>query len=259
LLSLLHSDPDEDWSREGPGGRHVTSAWLRERLRHLLHPEGSQRENAFGPRGYAFRQFAEALTRYIGPRLPEEPVSDSSIGPDSSGSSGSSGSTFKKPRKTAEKSEPDGLDASGSKPDDPAQPHVHPAHAQPAEKTEEKSADGASEPDEPDALGEVCEDSVGEIAADSLGNGAEKRRKPRATRKKDRNVTVGNGATAPDLGLPASPIPPYEPETWDAALIDEVRRLHEENPKRSIVWLARRTGQPKSLVTALLAAAGSTK
>jgi putative DNA primase/helicase len=112
LRTALTADADEDWAREGPGGRGVTSAWLRERLRHLLNPEGSQRESAFGPRGYAFRQFEGAFARYIGPQLPEEPIIDASIDT-FIGSPDSSGSSVKELRKTAKKSKPDGSAAYG--------------------------------------------------------------------------------------------------------------------------------------------------
>jgi hypothetical protein len=129
---------------------------------------------------------------------------------------------------------------------------LHTAYAQPVEKTKEKPPDGTSEPDEPDASGELYGDSIGANPGNGPENGAERRTKPRATRKKGAINASGNGAAAPDLGLPPLPVPPYEPGTWDGALIDEIRRLHEEDPKRSAAWLGKRTGQPKSVVEAVL-------
>jgi putative DNA primase/helicase len=259
LLAKLHADPDEDWSTAGPGGRPITAAWLRERLRHLLDPEGSQRQHRTGPRGYAFRQFAGAFARYIGPTLPVDPVIDL-------GSSGASGATPKKPSKTVEKSAPDdefhdparlgtasgaaisdlsrpspdghsaAPDGHSAAPDDGAQV----ADAKPIEKPDKKLTDGLDGPDAPDVSGRIYKDNIDTAAL------------PRQVRRRRKPPT---GEAAFDLGPPA-PAPPYPPGTWDAALVDEVRRLHQANPNRSLAWLAKQTGQSKSVIQAILRPAG---
>jgi putative DNA primase/helicase len=238
LLAKLHTDPDEDWNTSGPGGRPITAAWLRERLRHLLEPEGTQRPDHAGPRGYAFRQFAGAFARYIGPTLPVDPIYSIIGSPETSGPPGQ---TVKKPSKTAKKSGPDGrgTESAGhaAGPDDGAQV----VDTQPTEKAEKKLKDGANRPSGPDVSGEVYKDN---IEAAPPPQQAHRRRK------------APKGEAAPDLDLPPAPVPPYQPGTWDAALVDEVRRLHQENPRRSIAWLGKRTGQPKSVVQAILRPAG---
>jgi len=285
LLSLLHSDPDEDWLREGPGGRHITAAWLRERLRHLLSPAGTQRPDHAGLRGYAFRQFAGAFARYVGPQLPLEPIIEPIASP---GASGPSGPTVKKPGKTAKKFGPDEgvqirpepLVASGPSSSDrdefaarsgPDGPVVSPdgpdagalvAETEVAENAAIKRNAGPDGPDAPDESGRVCGDDIGARPRKPCS-----RRKPTKAdwaafgrdleaREARTAAFVPNGEAAPELDLPASPIPPYAPGTWDAALVDEIRRLHEENPKRSVAWLGKRTGQPKSVVAAILEARG---
>jgi hypothetical protein len=288
LLAKLIADPDEDWSLLGPGGRSITAAWLRERLRHLLKPEGSQREHRTSPRGYAFSQFAGAFARFIGPALPVDPIYSSKGSPETSGASGA---TAQNPRKTNKKSAPDdefdpaqpgtasgaiilpdghvaAPDGRSDAPDDKAQA----VDAGPIENPEKKLKDGPDEPDAPDDPESLLRDNK-EIAAQNSG---ERRTKPREKGKKDRIVAAADasktakrsapntrlrrkpagGEAAPDLGPPA-PVPPYQPGTWDAALVDEVRRLHQENPRRSLAWLGKQTGQPKSVVQAILRPAGA--
>jgi putative DNA primase/helicase len=238
LLAKLHIDPDEDWNTLGPGGRPITAAWLRERLRHLLEPEGTQRPDHAGPRGYAFRQFASAFARYIGPTLPVDPVYSIMGSPEASGPAGQ---TVQKPSKPAKKSGPDGRgtasDGHAAGPDDGAQA----VGTQPIEKADKQLEDGANGPSGPDVSGKLYEDNI---------EAAPPRQQAHRRRKSSK------GEAAPDLDLPPAPIPPYQPGTWDAVLVDEVRRLHQENPRRSIAWLGKRTGQPKSVVPAILRPAG---
>jgi hypothetical protein len=67
----------------------------------------------------------------------------------------------------------------------------------------------------------------------------------------------GSKSPHPAHAVDIEPVdPPYEPGTWDAALVDKIRRLYEENPKRSVTWLGKRTGQPRSVVQAVLDARG---
>jgi putative DNA primase/helicase len=288
LLPKLHADADEDWNTAGPAGRPITAAWLRERLRHLLKPPNTQRPDHDGPRGYAFGQFTDAFARYVGPTLPVDPIYPVKGSPETSGPSGPS---VQKPSKTTKKPRPDGLfhdpaephsapgptisDLERSRPDDApnGSPRpdgaISPVKDERPERAEEKLEDRPPGPDGPDDPGSLLRDNR-EIGAQ---NGRERRTEPGEKGKKDRIVTGAapssqqarrrrkppNGEAAPDLGLPPAPVPHYQPGTWDAALVDEVRRLHQENPKRSIAWLGKRTGQPRSIVQAILRPAGATE
>lgn len=159
LLADLVALPDEDWATMGPAGRSITAAWLRERLTHLLDPPGSTREERGGPRGYAFRQFRNSFSRYIGnhPSL-DSPVIDSPIGSvDSSGSSGVTGAKPEDPSKPAGSPVPDEIPEAAFVPDE----HSAAKSAEPS-KTAKGAAgapDGPDEPDEPDETREPIEES----------------------------------------------------------------------------------------------------
>jgi hypothetical protein len=59
------------------------------------------------------------------------------------------------------------------------------------------------------------------------------------------------GSKAPQLDLP-DPAEPMLLEYAEGSIADEVRRLHAANPKRSLAWIAKQSGQPRSVVREIL-------
>jgi hypothetical protein len=286
LLEYLINDKAEEWDRIHRG-KPITAYWLREQLRGILVPpktqdwwrgSGKVRKHYSG---YLHNQFEAAWTTHPPPaaaRDPEASTLSSTTPLPASGASGASGAEVDFPSKTAKKPAPDETASSGDAPD-ASSPAVAPDRKSARPDTQFRSgADLAAEnlrrlgrapdaPDAPDLPRGECEDK-GAIAAQ---NGTERRAEPSEKGEKDRIVSGAlpplrqarrrrkppDGEAAPDLGLPPASVPPYQPGAWEAALVDEVRRLHQQNPKRSIAWLGKRTGQPRSVVQAILRLAGA--
>jgi hypothetical protein len=241
LIEKLIADPDEDWSTMGPAGRAITPQWLRERLSHLLDPPRSTRESAFGPRGYAFRQFKDALRRYAG----THPSLDT--WPNQSGSSAPTGFAAENPSKTAAYSEPD------SKWDraEIVHPPQHPAQEKPR-KTAKSDPPKAFEPDVPDDLSDMekgedisAPDPSGasvhpeDFASDQ--NQANPPPPPDAPdlteRVSKKQKIVGNGAAKPASARRKRSRPP-------SPLTELIRAEAAAHPQLSPERLAKRLGQP---------------
>ena len=257
LLEYLINDKAEEWERIHRG-KPITAYWLRQQLRGVLVPpktqdwwlgSGKARKHYSG---YLRNQFEAAWAIHPSPaavRNPEASILSSTAPFPASGAEADFSSN------TAKKPAPDETASSGDAPD-ASSPAVAPAQQSARPDTQFRSGAGlAAEnlgkldrapdtPDAPDLPRGECEDKGGIRASRPLRQ-ARRRRKPL------------KGEAAPDLGLSAAPVPPYQPGTFDAALVDEVRRLREENPKRSIAWLCKQTGQPRSVVQAILRPAGS--
>jgi hypothetical protein len=135
LIDRLCADEEAGWA-EANHGRRITAYWLRENLRGLLDPKGSQdwyegkEPDRKHVRGYELHQFNDAILRSL-----------SLVPLPASGSSGSSVTDGAKAAETAEFSEPDDAGASGSD-----------AVQEKANKSAEEQAVAPDEPDEPDTL-----------------------------------------------------------------------------------------------------------
>jgi hypothetical protein len=272
LIAKLLADDEAGWD-EANRGRPITPAWLRERLspdnQPLLDPAHSQRWDvpdavaADGRRycrGYTRAQFTDAFQRYL-PNIPaHESVSDSSAPaaasvtepPDAAVSGASAGadealvSSVHPPRHPPREKVRGSAASSGSgrvgavgadENRTESETSVSPSAA--------ASGNGVGAPiglevvAEPDKSETKVEEDAESVRADPAPVPSPKR----STRHKPRNG---------ELGLPPPPVPPYQP----GALEEEVRRLHRDNPKRSVAWLGKQTGQPRSVVQAILQSDG---
>jgi hypothetical protein len=227
LLAALNGN-EECGLAETNHGRMLTTYWLREQFRSFPirsqdwweGPAGNQKHRS----GYYRQQFDDTFQRYR--------ISLPSIPFPGSGVSGVAGVTQKIASIPAAFDTPDAATASGAEnPTKSADLEAHPPDT----------------PDTPDAGKGIARRNR---ARAKPPNGAESRTTPGQTRKKDRIVTGANVAEL--LDLPPPPIVPCQPGTFDQALADEIRRLHRENAKRSLAWLSKKTGQPRSVVQALL-------
>ena len=227
LISRLLDDDEAGWD-EANRGRPINAWWLRERFTGLLEPASSQQwqeNDSKAPggrqhcRGYLCAQFADAFLRYLPPSVP-----------DSTGTSVPS--AVEAPTAADSKASP----VPDDEPDVPSHQGLHPVPAA-ASKSAGSEAAGPEEPIVPDEkqTERVRDaDPVSTVPAPAL------------TRKRKRKPP--NGEDTPGLDLPPAPIPKYQP----GALDNEIRRLHRENPSRSQAWLAKKTGQPHSVIRSIL-------
>jgi hypothetical protein len=255
LLEALNNN-EESGLREAHHGRPINVYWLRDHFRDLPIRvedwwEGPARARKHRS-GYYRHQFDDTFERY---RIPSSTLSSTS------GVSGASSSAAEDTSTSASfpapDAAPDAAAASGAGKAAksaaeigaaPPAPHAPDAGTRMREQTHaETDRDGADGEGSIPAAVEKPQDF-------SHANGEDPAPPPRQAR---RRCKPPKGEAAPDLCLPPAPVPPYQPGTWDAALVDEVRRLHQENPKRSIAWLGKRTGQPRSVVQAILRPAGA--
>lgn len=235
VIAGLIADPDDDWATMGSAGRSITPAWLRERLSHLLDPPGSTRENAFGPRGYAFRQLKGSLDRYVG----THPALDADIIPSPIGSplhpvhpaqTATASKQASNPAISAEPDEaPEGMGSAG-----------HPAHDA-ASKAVKNETSAPAEPDEPDLPGEPIQRR--DIEADGTS----------------RAVAAANGedpaAAIPEPEAPGTPPAPERRSSIAAAILE----VHDAHPEWSAARIGKAVGRTKSAVQRILDAAAPPK
>jgi hypothetical protein len=253
LLDTLNND-EESGLGEANHGRSITAYWLRDHLHGLLDPPGSQQweEDSTGStrkhvRGYKWHQFADAHSRHIPTQRGITP----------SGVSGVSGADPSSTADLAESATPDAEKTIGDPVGDPV---AHPVAEIPCDNTGLRS-DTPDTPDTPDAAVGVCEgidDSTNgegtttaaavkpaETRDPPAAQTARPRRRPRATAKKP--GTTKNPSQL-DLGVSDGKVPAYTAGT----LQDAICKLRAANPKRSLAWLAQKTGQPKSYIRSAL-------
>jgi hypothetical protein len=235
LIARLIAQETEQWGTINRG-RPIDAYWLRTQLRGLLDPPGAQQwlEQLEGGgrrhhRGYFYNQFADAFCRYErdepGDFVPGETHTEET--PEASGTSATSGTTPKELKQT-----PDFLvpDAAPDVPDDVFDPVQ--------KKVWETAADEASAPHAPDVP-----DDFGGLSAD--GSATDENTAKRIARA---------SRTKPNGGLDLGPEPSLLDYIDAATLADEIRQLHANNPTRSLRWLAKQSGQPPSVVRAILGA-----
>jgi hypothetical protein len=232
LIARLIAQETEEWGTINRG-RPTDAYWLRTQLRGLLDPPGAQewwRTLADGRRqhhrGYFYNQFADAFRRYdqdeLGTFEPEETHTAETL--KSSSASGASGATREKPDETATFSAPDGA------PDD----FFDPMQEKPKETKyiEVTAPDAPHAPDQPDPISA----RVSKRAARS------RKTKPNgpdpAPQQLDLVEYIAGTTLADDIAK--------------TTLADDIRMLHANNPTRSIKWLAKQSGQPPSIVRAIL-------
>jgi len=244
LLEQLKQDEAGDWGTANDR-RPIDEYWLRNRLRPLIEPPRSQQENYLDEhdnrcnrRGYRLRQFTDSFLRF----LPTDPRL-----------SASSASVSEKPEKAPETSttspEADGEADTPFRADAEGDPlHKKPRKSAALKRSEAGEADKA---DAGRSLGGIFQkDGLGfasETGPDAIKNppgtlNFRSKAYPRPQAPPARRKP--NGADRePELEV-APPLGKYEPGLIDA----EIRRLRAENPKRSIAWIAKQVGQPRSRV-----------
>jgi hypothetical protein len=211
----------------GPGGRKITPQWLRERLAHLLDPPGSTRQDRLGSRGYAFRQFKKAFDRYLG----THPAHDTTIVEGSSESSRATGATGEKAEKPSK-----------IKDDFAPDEKLHPA------QTQKGPSSGAA----PDAENHPAPEKP-RISADTAPAAPDAPDEPgRVRRNKKRVGQARPNGPDPSPQLDLGPEPSLLDYFDKTTLADDIRQLHADNPTRSVKWLAIQSGQPPSVLRAIL-------
>jgi putative DNA primase/helicase len=214
LIGALLADPEDDWGAANRG-RVITEAWLRDRLRGLLSPPGSQQWHHGSPRehvnGYLRLQFLDAWRRYTPAQSAEEtPFSAPSTDPVQPVHSVHPVHTDKNPQNSAGVEEAESvLDASTE------EPIQYSNEPQKSPEFCEGVPDGLDVPDVLDLEG------VGE-----------KKRPGKLPAKK----TTAGSATA------------YPPWDDSADLGDVIRAACAANPGRSIRAIAKAVGQPEDVV-----------
>jgi hypothetical protein len=265
LVARLIAQEGEPWGKVNRGGP-IDPYWLRTKFLGLLDPPGAQgrwetvkgdRSKQKHHRGYYYGQFTDAIRR-----LPEpaEGVFDpdkthTETGPKTAGVSGVSRAKPPKPRETAIPDTPDspvvsGVDQEYEKPsksadDEPISPVTPdtPADLPPSsvcvpELDEFVLARGPQPPDaEPASAAKPAK------VAENLDPEPPKKARPPARPRKAKP----NGPAA-QLDLPAPPPAEYSA----GSIAEEIRQLRAANPKRSIKWIAQRSGQPASAVREIL-------
>jgi putative DNA primase/helicase len=249
LLATLNTN-EECGLSETNHGRLLTAYWLRDQFRGFpIHsgdwwegPAGSQKHRS----GYYRDQFDDTFRRYRIP-LPSMPGSGTGV-------SGVSGVGPGIASVSAAFATPHAPSASGvssgvwlATPDDT--PHAPAASG--VENPAKSAAFTASTLNTPDTLD--ADGGFGKSTqAKPNGAGApESRTNPGENADYDGIVTAAEAAET--LDLPPPPVPKYQPGAVEA----EIRRLHRDNPKRSIAWLGKQTGQPRSVVRIVLQGNGA--
>jgi hypothetical protein len=259
LVQYLIENPNAEWGRKNRGGKDITAYWLRGQLRGLLAPPGAQ-DWWIGRRHYSgyFRAQFDGVWTTHPPSPTPQPTSEETGAsapaydfskfyiPCSLGGSGVlsvSGELGDFSRKSATKSTPGAISQSGARPDqNPPTIRRTPdakirAGGPIAAGTLAKTDGPPDTPGTPHSPGENGDKHVGVKPAD--GKSQPRRKKP-------------NGPE-PTLDLPEAPVPDYPPN----GIATAIRQLHAQYPKRSLCWLSEKTGQPKSIVEAVLRANGA--
>jgi uncharacterized membrane protein len=80
------------------------------------------------------------------------------------------------------------------------------------------------------------------------GNHEAAPRPPARPRRAKPNGPAAESRPAPQLDLPEPPPIAYA----EGSIAEEIRQLHAANPKRSLAWIAKQSGQPRSIVREIL-------
>jgi hypothetical protein len=247
LLNTLNDD-EESGLGEANHGRSITAYWLREHLRGLLDPPGSQEWHVGEGtsrkhiHGYEWHQLVDACRRYR--ILCAE-------GESPSGTSGTSGST---PASGADLAEiscpgcvPDVVDA-GPSGADPGQEISRDAAA-----SSDILADG---PDAPDGETLICENTPSAAGKGDAGEGQTPAEASAAAETIAPQTEQASRTRRHPRKRPSEPPPEPQqiaPEEYTAGTLPAaILRLRSENPNRSLGWLAKKTGQPKSYIKQVL-------
>jgi hypothetical protein len=264
LLRALNNH-EESGLNEEHHGRAINVYWLRKHLRKLpiraadwwVGPKKARKHES----GYYRHQFDDTFARYR--------IHPPAKTPAASGATGATGAEPENPSNPAEFLAPHGVDASGAPSGAPSDASFRTPDESPDESKSSGSCGPAEslaktpgapvspdapdgEPRTPGGLGAGAIDAAREAQPvrrreKRPANGADPTPPPQQTRQ--RKPAAKKAAPEPK---PLTPIPPYQPGTWGTLLAEEVRRLHRENPQRSITWLSKQTGQPENLVRTIL-------
>jgi hypothetical protein len=211
LIDRLCEDDEGGWDAVDHG-RRISGYWLRETLRGLLNPGGSQEwqegqePNRTHVRGYEQRQFQDAFQRYL-----RAASSSSSTRAPASGTSGTSETDPANPLET------EGICCPGSAPDGPS----HPGQ----KKVKETSRVAASDPDVPDVP--------------DAGRGVEKGKSTAAGRK------PAAADSAPKASEPTR-------KRRVGRVESVILATRAANPEWSIAQIAKRVGRAPSVVRRVL-------
>jgi hypothetical protein len=265
LAARLIAQEGEPWGKINRGGP-IDPYWLRTKFINLLDPPGAQDwwQTVKGGKqkhrsGYFYNQFADAFRRFPEPPAgifdPDETHAETP--PKTPSASGASSENPANPREFAIFDAPDGPGGSG------------------ADRVDEKSRDSAAdepfsplapdargdftpssacvpEPDEWSWAGSTAEHfSTTEPAKPSENRNAPPRPTARTRRAKKNSGDPAASSETPKLDLP-NPAEPTLLEYIEGSIAGEVRRLRAANPSRSVGWIAKQSGQPRSVVREIL-------
>jgi hypothetical protein len=265
LVARLLAQEGEPWGKVNRGGP-IDPYWLRAKFINLLNPPGAQDwwQPVKGGRrkhrsGYFYNQFADAFRRFPEPPAgifdPGETHAETS--PEMTGASGASREKPPSPRKTAIFDAPDGPGASGA--DRVHQKASKSAAVEPltplapdAPEDSTPSSVCVSEPDEWSwADGAVEQSSTTEPATPPENRNTSPRPPARPRRAKpnggDPDSSVAKSRAAV-LDMPEPSLIDY----IEGSIADDIRQLRAANPKRSLKWIAKQSGQPPSVVRGIL-------
>jgi hypothetical protein len=252
LVQYLIDNPNAEWDRKNRGGKEITAYWVARQLRGLLTPPGTQdwwtgrKGSQVHHSGYLREQFEGLWETHPPPQLKREPPLDPTpehdLSPGKSGVSGVAGVPADFPRKSAEDGTPDEKSVSRGPPDpDGVQSGGTPnakfrsSVPKPAE-TLAKTGGTPGKPDTPTSRGEKKTTHI----------------KARSRAGRSKPIRDKSNGSEPALDLPAAPVGDYPPD----GIATAIHQLHAQYPKRSLRWLSDKTGQPKSIIEAVLRANG---
>jgi hypothetical protein len=272
LAARLNAQEGEPWGKINRGGP-IDPYWLRTKFVNLLDPPGAQDwwQTIEGGKqrhrsGYFYGQFSGALRR-----LPEPPAGvydPTGIHPEedpkTAGVSGVAGGRPENPKKSATSFTPDQPPLHPITPDPPsdhtsATPDAHPIHKadQVYKKSSKSAADEALTPHTPDTPGDSTPSwgCVPELGESAVARGPQPPTEEPAKVAEDLDPELPKKARrrakkppAPQLDLPEPPLAAYS----EGSIAIEIRQLHAANPERSVSWIAKKSGQPPSLVREVL-------
>jgi Protein of unknown function (DUF3631) len=244
LFKALNEEfPESGWYRRNNGAA-IDEYWLREQLRDVLSPRGSQqwrepaRPGQKNPsprsRGYYLHQFEDVFARYLDPPQSE----------DADDTADDAKKTFS-----------------------PPYGGIYPGHPGHARTSPEQFNPVPDVPDAPASLrgktfssreapADLPSDQESENAAETLenggvgaGNGAAGPPQPtRRTRKHPGQAQRPEGAKHPGQ----DPVPDPGPTMPPGDVIAHIQQLRRDYPTRSLAWIADKAGQRKSVVVSVL-------